>query len=86
MPEKKLAMLGIVNELLKTYFVLNQRHLCKSLMNAVNSPAFLPLNDFHPRQQVAILQVIILCSQCSVRNAKSDSSSLVSINQTLMLF
>lgn len=52
MVEKKLAMLGIVNELLKTYFALNQRHLCKSLMNAVSSPAFLQLSDFPPRQQV----------------------------------
>ena len=50
--EKKMAALDVVIVLFQVYFRLNTLRMCKSLINAVNSPQFLPFDAFPASQRV----------------------------------
>ncbi|KAK9838509.1 hypothetical protein WJX81_003800 [Elliptochloris bilobata] len=50
--DKKMAALDVVIVLFQVYFRLNTLRMCKSLINAVNSPQFLPFDAFPASQRV----------------------------------
>ena len=50
--DKKMAALDVVIVLFQVYFRLNTLRMCKSLINAVNSPQFLPFAAFPASQRV----------------------------------
>ena len=50
--EKKLAALDIIIVQFQVYFRLNTLRMCKSLINAVNSPQFLSFDSFPASQRV----------------------------------
>lgn len=47
-----MAALDVVIVLFQVYFRLNTLRMCKSLINAVNSPQFLPFDAFPASQRV----------------------------------